>query len=113
MMYFPKKFSSVTEIDFYVNMKQKLISELSLIIDPENVKAQVILKKAREYFANQVKPRIFVQHPDNYIVYLESTFEDLVCVLEDNGTTNAKRLTVFEFMKRTEFIENKFDTKQQ
>jgi hypothetical protein len=109
-IYFPEKFANDTanDLNYYSNIKRKMLAELQLLLEPESQTHQKQLQQAYDYFTSLMKPKIFTSSPSNYLVVQEKQFEELVCVLEDNGTMNAKSLTVLEFMKRTEFIEKKF-----
>ena len=113
-IYFTERYSSETaeELQYYSNLKRRLISSLELIVDENNEGQKRQYQNAMNYFANIAKPKVFSASVDNILIQMEKQFEDLVCVLEDNGTHNAKELTVFELMKRTEFIEKKYKTEK-
>lgn len=109
-LYFPEKFASdsAQELNYYSNVKRKILSELNLLLEPDKEVHKKELQRAYDFFTSIIRPKIFTSSPQNYLITQEKQFEELICVLEDNGTMNAKGLTVLEFMKRTEFIEKKF-----
>jgi hypothetical protein len=47
--------------------------------------------------------------PDYHIKKIEKGFEEVCASLEDNGVSNPKRLTVFEFYSRIEFYKKKHE----
>lgn len=113
-IYFPERYSSDAgeELQYYSNLKRRIVAELELIVDNENESQKRQYQSAMNYFANIAKPKVFSSSINNILIQQEKQFEDLVCVLEDNGTHNAKELTVFELMKRVEFIERKYKTEK-
>lgn len=111
-LYFPQKFDNSTKNNYYANLRMKIEIDIQALIDPsskERNKQKV--KEINEFFNKSNKPKCFDRTADNFVIYQEQSFEELVCVMEDNGTVNAKKLTTFEFFKRAEYCEIKYRPK--
>ena len=68
-------------------------------------------ERVEGYFEIAMKPKYLIQNKMNEVISMEKSFEATCAVLEDNGISNPKRLTIFEFFSKVEFLETKFKTK--
>lgn len=111
-MYFPDKFDDTEDLNFASNLQRRIEAELMAMIDPAYEEEAARARKATdEYFMLIIKPKDFSNRPDGYVIQQERAFEELCCVLEDNGSTNSRHLTVFEFLNRAAYVERKYKPK--
>ena len=106
---FPEKFSEAEELSFYYTIQKQLDADLEALIDPtkEN-EAAAARNDALQYMALVTKPKSFLNSPNSYLIAQDKSFEALCCIMEDNGTVNAKALTTYEFFNRSEYCEKKY-----
>lgn len=108
-LYFPERFAETEELEFYYNLQKRIEADVEAMKDPsKEAEAEIIRRATDEYFAIINKPKNYANTKDSYIVALENHFEELVCVLEDNGCVGAKNLSTFDFFKRSEYCQRKF-----
>ena len=107
---FPERFGDEHELEFFSRLKQMIELDLGDIIDPAQAARNVNAHKSiADYFHLLTLPRIFTPNSKhNHVVAMDNTFEDVCCVMEDNGVARAKAFTVFEFFSRINFYERKF-----
>jgi hypothetical protein len=80
----------------------------------EQAKYINLIKTIDDWKLSLMTPKNLDSHdPDNFILKIERSFENLCGTLEDLGVSNPKRLTVFEFYSRIDFYRKKLKPKQQ
>lgn len=105
-LYFPHFYTDSDDITFYQKIKQRIMLTADLIESGEE--PDEIVKKLHDisrFFADLRKPNNFrTDEHDNCTVVLESNFESLCSMIEANGHTDAKNMTLIEFYSRLEFM---------
>jgi DNA polymerase I-like protein with 3'-5' exonuclease and polymerase domains len=85
------------------------LKELLIIkCDPEDALPDHV-EAVNAYFLEEQKPMKLSPHErDNVLITSEMQFAEILAMMEDNGVTNAKGLSEFDFYNRLKFLEKKF-----
>jgi len=68
-------------------------------------------KELLDYFVDLKKPYSFDPHdPDNILLKVDTSFQETTNVMEDNGQTNVRDLSEFEYFHKIKFLQKKFKT---
>lgn len=104
-VYFPAWFSE-SDLNYLEKLKKYLLARINfeLTSDPKYM-AEII--KCSDYFLESNKPKNFNPYQENDIIRMEQEFESMCTALEENGITNAKDMTVYEFYSRVKYFEKK------
>lgn len=89
-------------------MQEYLIALCESEVNPSDESTQN-LKAILAYFLDMQKPVKFKpQDPENVVMKNESSFEEVVAMMQENGVVNPKEMSEFEFYKRLQYYEKKF-----
>jgi len=110
-LFFPEKYDNLNELLYFQQLKRKVEIQLKRIIQqkPELYEAQLIT--VEKYFLSLETPKELRAIKGNVMIEHINYFELLCTLLEENGISKPKELTVFEFMSRVNYIELKFKKK--
>ena len=80
--------------------------EIAIEETDENVKK---LDAIEVYFLNEQKPMRFNPYEkDNVLMSGENSFEDVCATMQENGITDPKNLTEYEFYSRLKYLQEKY-----
>lgn len=67
------------------------------------------LQSLQQFFLAYAAPDKFDPYEaENILMKSETSFEDIVATMEDNGIHRPKELTEFEFYNRVKYLKNKY-----
>lgn len=72
------------------------------------------IRKIDDYFRQQYKPGNFkTTDPKGILIQMDNAFEDVCFVLQQYGTQNPKKLSIYSFNKKLTLIEDKIKKQQE
>ena len=108
-LFFPNKYSQVNDLLYFQQLKTKIEIQLNRLIkrNPALYEAQMLT--VEKYFLQLDYPKEMRAIKGNAIVEQLNYFELLCTLLEENGISKPKELTLFEFMSKINYLEEKFN----
>jgi hypothetical protein len=105
-LYFPDLFAEELELQFYQNIKARILAYEGLLDDENDEKSLKVIAEVDLFLAKMNKPNCFDSDTQqNGEIQLELQFENLCSSLESNGIPYATTLTAFEFYSRLAFLK--------
>ncbi len=86
-------------------LKVKLLAEIEIFLNPEDLRAQAAYEKASKYLYDLALPDIINPHNPKSVSYTrDGTFEAICMSLEGRGVHDPGSLSVYQFYKRIEIL---------
>lgn len=104
---FPERFSDISDLNFYTQIKNQMVHELRFIIEQEQHHKEAA-KNIEDYFVSIMVPKDFDgQSTENVIIKQKKAFEEVCIAMMTKGIKDPAQLSVMSFYSAINHLSTK------